>query len=329
MMKRLFLKIGTGMITIYLIISLSFFMVRFMPGDPLLHLVGHEQYYYLKEFEPQELDRIAVKYKISGTLLEQYAEYLKNIVSLDFGIAYENKQPVLNNILSAAKWTLVITLPALIIGAFFGAVLGVVAGWKVGGMFDRIVTPLFLFLNTIPTNCIGVLFLILFAFRLGWFPINGMTSGGLKGLDFLIDVARHAALPAMILVLFRTSSNFMLMKSNVSQIKNEDYILTARSKGLSDQRVLFRHILKNAMLPYVSSLCIQIGFLFSGSMLLEVIFGWRGMGQLYFNAVSKRDFPTAQACFILTAVCVVFANFLGDVINEAIDPRLKEDPYEK
>ena len=133
----------------------------------------------------------------------------------------------------------------------------------------------------------------------------------------------------MILVLFRTSSNFMLMKSNVSQIKNEDYILTARSKGLSDQRVLFRHILKNAMLPYVSSLCIQIGFLFSGSMLLEVIFGWRGMGQLYFNAVSKRDFPTAQACFILTAVCVVFANFLGDVINEAIDPRLKEDPYEK
>ena len=170
------------MITIYLIISLSFFMVRFMPGDPLLHLVGHEQYYYLKEFEPQELDRIAVKYKISGTLLEQYAEYLKNIVSLDFGIAYENKQPVLNNILSAAKWTLVITLPALIIGAFFGAVLGVVAGWKVGGMFDRIVTPLFLFLNTIPTNCIGVLFLILFAFRLGWFPINGMTSGGLKGM---------------------------------------------------------------------------------------------------------------------------------------------------
>lgn len=327
-MKRFYKKIATGILTIYIIISLSFLMVRFMPGDPLLHLVGHEQYYYLKEFEPGELDRIAVKYKISGSLLEQYAEYLKNILSLDFGIAYENKQPVLDNILSAAKWTLIITLPALMLGALLGCFFGVLAGWKVNGLFDKITTPFFLFLNTVPTNCIGVLFLIVFSYKLGWFPVNGMTSGGLKGMALIVDIAKHAVLPLTILTLFRTSSNFMLMKSNVSQIKDEEYVLTARSKGLSENKVLFRHVLKNAMLPYVSSICIQIGFLLSGSMLLEVIFGWRGMGQLYFNAVSKRDFPTAQACFILTAVCVVLANFLGDVLNEAIDPRLKEDPYE-
>lgn len=131
-------------------------------------------------------------------------------------------------------------------------------------------------------------------------------------------------LPVMIMVLFRTSSNFLLMKSNVSQIKDEDYTVTARSKGLPERRILFRHVLKNAMLPYITSLCIQVGSLLSGSMMLEVIFGWKGMGQLFYNAVSNRDFPTAQACFIISATCVVLGNWLGDALVAAIDPRIKE-----
>ena len=133
-----------------------------------------------------------------------------------------------------------------------------------------------------------------------------------------------AVLPVMIMVLFRTSSNFLLMKSNVSQIKDEDYTVTARSKGLPERRILFRHVLKNAMLPYITSLCIQVGSLLSGSMMLEVIFGWKGMGQLFYNAVSNRDFPTAQACFIISATCVVLGNWLGDALVAAIDPRIKE-----
>ena len=183
---------------------------------------------------------------------------------------------------------------------------------------------MFLFLNTVPTNCVGVVFLVVFAFRLKLFPLNGMTSGGLVGMARFWDIVWHAALPVIILVLFRTSSNFLLMKSNVSQIKDEDYTVTARSKGLPERRILFRHVLKNAMLPYVTSLCIQVGSLLSGSMMLEVIFGWKGMGQLFYNAVSSRDFPTAQACFIISATCVVLGNWLGDALVAAIDPRIKE-----
>ena len=104
----------------------------------------------------------------------------------------------------------------------------------------------------------------------------------------------------------------------------EDYTVTARSKGLPERRILFRHVLKNAMLPYITSLCIQVGSLLSGSMMLEVIFGWKGMGQLFYNAVSNRDFPTAQACFIISATCVVLGNWLGDALVAAIDPRIKE-----
>lgn len=231
---------------------------------------------------------------------------------------------MLQNILDSCKWTLILTVPTLLLGCFLGGFLGVLAGWKPGSLFDRITTPIFLFLNTVPTNCIGIIFLVVFAFKLKLFPLNGMTTGGLTGMARFWDIVWHAMLPVMIMVLFRTSSNFLLMKSNVSQIKDEDYTVTARSKGLPERRILFRHVLKNAMLPYITSLCIQVGSLLSGSMMLEVIFGWKGMGQLFYNAVSNRDFPTAQACFIISATCVVLGNWLGDALVAAIDPRIKE-----
>lgn len=328
MARHVWKKALIALLTIYLVITLSFLMVRFMPGDPLMHLVGQEEYYYLKEFNPGELDRIAEKYAMSGTLGEQYVNYLKSIATLDFGTAYSNKQPVLSNIISSSKWTLVLTVPVFLLGCLIGGFLGVIAGWKPGSLFDKIATPILLFLNTVPTNCIGIIFLVVFAFKMRWFPLNGMTSGGLSGIKFVTDVIWHAVLPVIIMTLFRVSSNFMLMKSNVSQIRGEDYTVTASSKGLPERKVLFRHVLKNAMLPYVSSLCIQLGGLLSGSMMLEVIFGWKGMGQLFYNAVSNRDFPTAQACFIISAVCVVLGNLLGDVINAAIDPRIKEGVIE-
>lgn len=321
-------RILIALLTVFIIITLSFLMVRFMPGDPLVHLVGQEEYYYLLEFNPGELERISEKYAMSGTLGEQYLNYLNSIVHLDFGTAYSNKQPVLDNIFSCLHWTLILTVPVFILGGLLGCLLGVLAGWRPGGRFDRIATPVFLFLNTVPTNCIGIIFLVIFAFKLKWFPLNGMTAGGLSGAAKVLDIAWHAILPVAVMVLFRTSSNFLLMKSNVSQIRDEDFTVTARSKGLSERKVLFRHVMKNAMLPYISSLCVQLGGLLSGSMLLEVIFGWKGMGQLFYNAVNNRDFPTAQACFIISAVCVVAGNLLGDVINAAIDPRIKEGAHE-
>lgn len=321
---RLLKKAVIAILTVYVVITVSFLMVRFMPGDPLVHLVGQERYYELLEDAPAELERIAERYGLNDTLWEQYVSYLKSTVTLDFGIAYSNKQPVLDNVLERAGWTLVLSVPTFILGGLLGAALGVLAGWRPGGLFDKITTPIMLFLNTVPTNCIGILFLVAFAFKLGWFPVNGMTSGGLSGLAKAADILWHAALPLTLLVLFRTAGNFLLMKSNVSQIRGEEYITTAYSKGLGERKVLFVHVVRNAMLPFVTSLCMQFGGLLSGSMILEVIFGWRGMGNLFYTAVSSRDFPTAQLCFMISAVCIVAGNLLGDVVIAAIDPRIKE-----
>lgn len=328
MARRIIKKILIALVTIWAVVTISFLMVRFMPGDPLEHLVGQERYYDLLRESPAELEKIAQRYGLNDSLWEQYLSYLHSIVTLDFGVAYSNNQPVMDNVLYRAGWTLVLSVPTFFLGGLFGAVLGVMTGWKPGGLLDRAATPVMLFLNTVPTNCIGVIFLVVFAFRLGWFPVNGMTSGGLTGLAKVLDIAWHATLPLTLLVMFRTAGNFLLMKSNVSQIRGEDYITTAYSKGLADRRVLFRHVVKNAMPPFVTSLCMQLGSLLSGSMLLEVIFGWQGMGNLFYTAVNARDYPTAQLCFMISAVCIVAGNLLSDVIIAAVDPRIKEGMLE-
>lgn len=322
-MAKLWLKRLLGaLLTIYVVITVSFFMVRFMPGDPLQHLVGQEEYYYLMENDPAELERLAEKYGLNDTIGVQYLRYLDNVIHMDFGIAYSNKQPVVENVLNCMSWTIMLSIPTWIVGGLLGGILGVIAGWKPGKLFDSMMTPIALFLNTVPSNCIAILALVVFAYNLRWVPIGGMTSGMTTGWARTADILHHMALPLSILILFRVSSDFMLMKSSVSQIRREDYTTTARAKGLPERKVLFRHVMKNALLPYVTSMCMQMGSLLSGSMMIETIFGWKGMGQLFYNAVSNRDFPTAQLCFLISAFCVVTANLVSDLIITVIDPRV-------
>ena len=322
-MAKLWLKRLLGaLLTIYVVITVSFFMVRFMPGDPLQHLVGQEEYYYLMENDPAELERLAEKYGLNDPDGVQYLRYLENVIHMDFGIAYSNKQPVVENVLNCMGWTIMLSIPTWIVGGLLGGILGVIAGWKPGKLFDSMMTPIALFLNTVPSNCIAILALVVFAYNLRWVPIGGMTSGMTTGWARTVDILHHMALPLSILILFRVSGDFMLMKSSVSQIRREDYTTTARAKGLPERKVLFRHVMKNALLPYVTSMCMQMGSLLSGSMMIETIFGWKGMGQLFYNAVSNRDFPTAQLCFLISAFCVVTANLVSDLIITVIDPRV-------
>ena len=325
---RILKRVLISILTIFIIISISFLMVHKMPGNPLEHIVGQERYFELAYEDPEMLDIIAAKYGLDQPLSVQYVNYLKSVINLDFGIAYSNHKPVIQNVLNSCKWTLILSIPTFIIGGLLGALMGMAAGWRPGGTFDKIMTPVMLFLNTIPTNCIGIVFMVIFAFRLRWFPIGGMTTGGLSGIAKVLDIAHHAVLPVFLLVLFRTAANYLNVKSNVSLVRNEEYIVTAYSKGLSSKGVLRKHVVKNALLPYVTTLCMQLGNLLSGSMMLEVIFGWRGMGQLFYTAVNTRDFPTAQLCFLISAVCIVLATLLSDIVIGIIDPRIKEGLHE-
>lgn len=321
LVKRLLIALGT----VFIIISISFFLVNSMPGDPLVNILGDEEYYEIKNTAPEVLDEIAEKFGLNESLPVRYGKYIKSILTLDFGYSYTKKQPVLNIITHRLGWTLVLAIPATILSALIGGWLGIRAGWKQGGWFDRIATPAALFLNTLPTNCVAILFLSWFSYQLRWFPISGVTSGGLHGLEKLVDVLWHMALPLTVMVLLRSAGNFIHMKSYISRIKSEEYVLTAVSKGLPDRKVLRRHVMKNCVLPYITVVCMQFGGVVSGSVIIETVFSWIGMGDLMNQSISSSDFPMMQFCFLLTAACSVLANLLADVLYVLIDPRIREE----
>ncbi|MDY4489712.1 MAG: ABC transporter permease [Candidatus Faecousia sp.] len=318
--NRILISIGT----IFLIITISFFLVNSMPGDPLVNIMGDEEYYKVKNSNPELLTEIAEKYGLNESLPQRYFKYLKSILTLDFGYSYVKNQPVLDVALYRLKWTLLLAVPATILSAFIGGWLGIAAGWNSGGALDRIMTPLALVMNTIPTNCVAIIVLAIFAYRLRWFPISGMTSGGLVGWAKARDVLWHMALPLLVMVLSRSCGNFIHMKSYVTQIKSEEYILTATAKGVKRSRILRRHVLKNCFLPYITVLCMQFGHIVSGSIMVEVVFTWVGMGDMMNSSISSSDFPMMQLCFLITAVCMVLSNIAADVLYVVFDPRIEE-----
>ena len=318
--NRILISIGT----IFLIITISFFLVNSMPGDPLVNIMGDEEYYKVKNSNPELLTEIAEKYGLNESLPQRYFKYLKSILTLDFGYSYVKNQPVLDVALYRMKWTLLLAVPATILSAFIGGWLGIAAGWNSGGALDRIMTPLALVMNTIPTNCVAIIVLAIFAYRLRWFPISGMTSGGLVGWAKARDVLWHMALPLLVMVLSRSCGNFIHMKSYVTQIKSEEYILTATAKGVKRSRILRRHVLKNCFLPYITVLCMQFGHIVSGSIMVEVVFTWVGMGDMMNSSISSSDFPMMQLCFLITAVCMVLSNIAADVLYVVFDPRIEE-----
>ncbi len=318
-------RILVALLTIFIIITINFFIVNSMPGDPLVNILGDEEYYKIKNDAPEVLESIRQKYGIDESLPVRYLKYVKSIVTLDFGFSYTKKQPVVDVISHRLHWTLVLAIPATVLSALIGGFLGIKAGWKQGGLFDKIATPIALFLNTLPTNCIAILFLSFFSYQLGWFPISGVTSGGLQGMDRVLDVIWHMTLPLSIMVVLRSCGNFIHMKSYVTRIKSEEYILTAVSKGLTDQKVLRRHVLKNCILPYITIISMQFGGIVSGSVIIETVFSWIGMGDLMNKSIASSDFPMMQFCFLMTAACSVFANLFADLLYAFIDPRIREE----
>ncbi len=306
------------------IVTLNFFLVRFMPGNPLEHLIGEESYLYLYVHQPQILEELKAKYGLDKPIPIQYLTYVRSCLRGDFGWSYQYNKPVFKIILFRLKWTLVLLLPAIILAAILGAYLGILAGWKKGQKVDLIFTPLLLFFYTVPTYCFGMLLLLIFAFYLDLFPLGGMVSGGLSGPARLVDIWRHMCLPLAVLVIHNGAYNYIIMRNAVAQVKTEEYVLTAFAKGLKERRVLFGHVFRNALPPLVTVVALDFGFLLAGALLVEVVFSWQGMGTLIYDAVVSRDYPMLQGCFLILTICVLLANFLADLTYALIDPRIKE-----
>lgn len=302
-------------------LTLNFLLPRLMPGTPLRFLAGEDSA-LLPQASVQEL---LSKYGLDKPLWEQYFLYLASLAQGDLGYSYQESKPVLALLWERLPWTLLLTGTALVCSTVLGIAMGALAAWRHGSLLDFALLSLFVLLDSMPSFWLGMILLALFAVQLPWFPVFGAQTpwSDLSGWEYILDVLKHLALPALTLTLTTISGVFLVMRSALIGVLYEDYIRTARSKGLSEARVLYRHALRNGLLPVATLFMINLGFLVSGATVVETVFSYPGLGRLLYEAVLRRDYPLMQGAFLMITLSVLVANLLADLIYARLDPRVR------
>jgi len=300
-------------VALVLIITMNFAVPRAMPGDPLTNLLGEDV-----DLTDSSLAELRAKMGLDLPLHEQYLDYWQSLLCLDLGYSYHLHSSVASLIGARMRWTLLLSCPSLVLGAVFGTMLGALAGWNPAARKSRAESALVLAVYCTPPYFLSLLALYLFSFWLGIFPLKGVYTSGSSW-----DIARHLLLPMLVMTLFSASRNYVIMRGSVIQEKASLYAAFARAKGLYDRQILFRHVFRNALLPIVTLLALDFGFIMSGALFIEIVFSMNGMGNLIYDAILSRDYPTLQGSFLVITIMVVIANFLVDILYGRVDPRVR------
>jgi peptide/nickel transport system permease protein len=262
---------------------------------------------------------------ILGAFDSQFTAYLRNLFRGDLGVSFATRQDV-SVLLRERVWrTVVLVMGGDVIAIVAGMTLGLIAAWRRGSRLDTGILLGALFSWALPTFFLGIILLIL---ARGWLPVGGMVTPGLKpedGLEYWLDVGRHLILPTITMAIVFTGEYVLIMRSGVMEVLTQDYILTAKAKGLSTLRVLRDHALKNAMLPMVTMIALTFGYTVGGAIQVETVFSWPGLGRLMYEAVQKRDYPVLQGTFLMLAVSVILANLLAEILYSVLDPRVRPE----
>ncbi|WP_342132337.1 ABC transporter permease [Hydrogenophaga sp. OTU3427] len=298
------------------IVVLTFVLIRLSPTDPAVLLAGDAP-------APEFLERIRAQYHLDESIAKQLTIYVASALQGDLGMSIYFRKPVIELILEHAPVTFLLTISSLVMASAIGVSLAVLAASRPGTPTDTAVTALSLAGYSMPAFWIGQLLILTFSVWLGWLPSNGMgsTRETFEGFELFLDRIRHMALPVTSLVLFELAIVTRFTRAAMVQALRQDYVAVAHAKGASPARVLWRHALPNALVTTVTVLGLEFGFLLAGSVVTEIVFGWPGLGRLFFDAIFRRDFPLLTGCFIFTSVMVVLANMITDALVTVIDPR--------
>ena len=302
------------------IATILFLMFRLLPGDPTIA-------YLDPSFTGEQRDMILHDFGLDQPLWWQYVLFIGNLLRGQFGLSFRQRLPVTDMIMSVLPNTLILTLIALVVAYGLGALLGAMMAWRRGGKLETIAIPLVLATRAAPEFWIGMVLLAVFAFGVTWFPAGGATSAGATftsnwarytSLDFL----RHLVLPAATLAIYLQGLPVLLMRSNMLEVMNEEFVTMARMKGLPERTVMLRHAARNAMLPVVTAFALGFGATLGGDVVVETVFGWPGLGRMLVDAVGSSDYPLAQGAFLLIAAALVTMNLLADIAYGLLDPRV-------
>lgn len=325
-MNRTFSIIGKKLfqyvLVLFVAITINFVLPRFAPGDPLLYFFDEST---LKELTAEQKQAVLESVGLGGTLWEQYINYLGGIFTWDFGTSIKHAQPVIEMIGDRLPWTLTLIAPAMLLSAIFGVMIGAYSAWNRGKGRDVTLLTTMLTFQAIPGFWIGMLFIAIFAVQLGWFPTYGAVSIIQDGttLGFIKDVAWHLVLPIVTLSVATVGSNYLLTRSSMLESLGQDYITMAEAKGVHKNTLIFNHGLRNALLPIYTHFTMNLGTLIGGSVIVETVFSYPGIGRLLYESVVARDFPLMQGVFLMITFGVIAANIFADLTYPLIDPRAK------
>ena len=291
-----------------------FALARAVPGDPAAALLGVNA-------TQEEIELLREDLRLDDPVPIQYAVWLGNALSGDLGTSITTRQDVFPTLLDRFQNSALLALTSVFLSTIFGMSLGIFAALHRGRIWDRGSSALALLGHSVPAYWLGLVLILVFSVELGWLPTGGMTS--LRGGGGPMDVARHLVLPALTLSLSAMGTVARVTRSSMLEVLRQDYIRTARAKGLAEMRVLMRHALRNASIPVLNVVGLQIGFLLGASVIIEQIFSWPGSGQLVYDAITRRDYPVLQGAVLLTATVFVVINLLVDLASSYLDPRAK------
>ena len=324
-------KIGWAVVTVLVVITFNFLLFRVLPGDPAKSGLRDPR------LNPAAVESLRVRFGLDkevfldldgGNPLDtQFTAYLGALSRGDLGTSYNFRdQPVSDLIGRALVNTLWLVVPSQLLAIILGAGLGLFAAWRRGRTLDVAALTFSLFMWSLPTFFLGIILLVAGANWFGLPTAGRITIGGQLETfwDLAWDVGRHLLLPTLTLTLVLIGEYMLIMRSSVLDVFGEDYILTARAKGLSTYRIVRHHALRNAMLPMVTLIALNLGFTVSGAIQVEAVYSWPGLGALTVDAVSDRDYPVLQGAFLLLALSVVIANLAAELIYGWLDPRVSE-----
>ena len=308
------------MILLLAVITLNFILVHMAPGDAVTAMIGD-----MGGATPELIAKLRAEYGLDQNLITQLFRYIAKMVRGDLGISFTHNLPVMDLILDHLPATILLVTTAFFLAITIGTVLGIIAAQKPKSLFNHFVTVLSLTGYAAPVFWTGLMMLIAFSYFFPIFPAFGMQTAGFKGttLEGVFDVIKHLILPAVTLASIYVAVYSRLARASMLDVLGSDYIRTARSKGLSQRVVVYKHALKNALLPVVTMAGLQFSQLIAGAVVVETVFSWPGIGQLAFNSILRRDHPLLLGILFLSTLMVVVANLITDFAYRILDPRIK------
>lgn len=321
--RRLMTKRVLEIVLIFFVIqTLLFLLFRLAPGDPVSRMVD-------PTMTPEDAEYLISQLGLDRPLWSQYLMYLKNFFSGNFGISFHYGRPVEAIIMERLPNTVLLFTTSIVLSCMAGIFLGKISAWNKGRPLDTWLTVVSLICHTLFLPWAALLMIWFFGYKIGWFPLNGMLTPEIwadTSTSFFVrslDVLHHMALPLFTLCIIHFGSYLLIMRSSMLDTLKEDYILTARAKGLNPKQIRNRHAAPNAALPVLTSVGLSLAFSVNGGALTEIVFSWPGIGRELIFAVSNNDYPLAMAAFLFISIVVLVANLIVDLLYAFLDPRIQ------